>query len=116
MRISLVVAGFLALMSATSLDAADKKKKKPADTGIMKLEDKFTKLDANKDGKLSFDEFKELMTTMPKPKGKKEAGPDLAGIFTKLDENKNNFVNLIEFNKLPKEMPAAAMVPEKKKK
>jgi len=86
---------------------AKKKKAEPPDTAAM-----FKKLDTNSDGKLDLDEFKNLFTVMPMPKGKKakSMGPvDLEFVFKSLDANGDKTLSTEEFKGV-----VAAVAPPKK--
>jgi Ca2+-binding EF-hand superfamily protein len=77
-----VLAGTLLLWNVTTASAADEKKPKG-------IEARFAKLDADKDGKLSKDEF----TSAAKPENKDKA----AKRFSKVDTDSDGYVSLDEF-------------------
>ena len=87
--------------AARADDKADKKKKKGPD-----LDTVFAKLDANKDGKLSKDEFSKVMEEIKKKKddaaAKKPAkgGKMVGQLFTKLDTDKDGSISKDEFKKI----------------
>src|SRR5262245_41217126 len=105
-----LAAALFALPVAVRADdaKADKKKKKGPD-----LEAVFTKLDTNKDGKLSKDEFSKVKEEIKKKKeadaaaaAKKpaKAGKKVDALFTKLDVDKDGSLSKDEFKKLTQVM------------
>lgn len=88
-----------AVSLAGAADDAKKKKKDPS----AELERIYKMLDANSDGKLSADEFKNLPTVHPLPK-KDKAAPDLDAVFKKLDADKDMSLSADEFKKLADEV------------
>lgn len=79
-----VLAGAVVLWSATTAEAAKGKKKRPAKGPAAR----FAKLDVDKDGKLSRDEF----TAAAKQDGKVKA----AKRFSKIDANSDGYASLDE--------------------
>ena len=73
----------------------------------------FSMLDANNDGRLSPDEFKNVTTHLPAKKGKAAKAPaaDPASVFKKLDANGDGSLSLDEF----KTVRSALATPKKKK-
>jgi hypothetical protein len=95
---AMVMAVALVLGSAGDAEAAKPRKKGAAASGGP-----FQKLDTNKDGKLSRDEFRNVFQVLGKGKGKGKGkgGQDSDALFTKLDTNNNNYLTPTEFAKLP---------------
>jgi Ca2+-binding EF-hand superfamily protein len=91
----LAVALTLVLGLASSAGAAEKKKKAP----VFDADKTFKMLDANNDGKLSPDEFKNVTTHLPTKKGKAAKAPaaDTASVFKKLDANGDGSLSQDEF-------------------
>lgn len=106
----LAVVTFVLGLSSTA-GAAEKKKKKPTAFDSAKI---FKMLDANDDGKLSSDEFKNVTTHLPAKKGQAVKAPtaDTATIFKKLDVNGDGSLSTDEF----KTVLSAVATPKKKKK
>lgn len=97
-------------VAAKADKAAKKAKKKVGDLDAL-----FTKLDTDKDKKLSKDEFAKIIDEQkkaPNAKAKKKKKVDaiIDTAFTKLDENKDSSLSLDEFKKY------AGLKGEKKKK
>ncbi len=97
-----LTAVLLLVPSAGADDKADKKKKKGPDLAAI-----FTKLDANKDGKLSPAEFATALAELKKkkegeaPKNAAKGAKKAGELFTKLDANKDGSLSLEEFKRLP---------------
>jgi len=86
------LAAFLLALSTAGADDKVESKKTPA------LEGLFKRLDANKDGKLSKEEFKQLAEL---GQGRLKDKPELVDkLFEKLDADGDGFVTLEEFKKL----------------
>ena len=87
---------------------AAKKKAQPLDTVAL-----FKKLDTNSDQKLDLDEFKQMLTVQPVPKGKKnqQTGPiDLEFTFKSLEANGDKTLSVDEFKGV---VPAVYPAPKK---
>jgi hypothetical protein len=89
----LVMAGAVLLGTTSDAEAAKPKAKKGA---APLAGSQFQRLDTNKDGKLSRDEFRAVQGG--KGKGGKNGGTD--ALFTKLDTNGDNFLSPAEFAKM----------------
>jgi Ca2+-binding EF-hand superfamily protein len=90
-----IITSFLAILalSAVTSFAADEAPKKPeGDKPKMTPEEMFTKKDADKDGKVSKEEYL---------KGSKDAAKSEA-TFTKKDADKDGFLSKAEFTAAPK--------------
>lgn len=95
--------------AAAKKKKAAKKKAQSLDTVAL-----FKKLDTNSDQKLDMDEFKNLLTVQPVPKGKKKQqnnGPiDLDFAFKSLDANGDKALSVDEFKGV---VPAVYPAPKK---
>jgi hypothetical protein len=95
--------------AAAKKKAKAKKKAQPLDTVAL-----FKKLDTNSDQKLDLDEFKNLLTVQPVPKGKKKQqnnGPiDPEFTFKSLDANGDKTLSVDEFKGV---VPAVYPAPKK---
>ena len=103
----------LVLGLASTADAADKKKKNAAPaTDVI-----FARLDANSDGKLTMEEFKNVLTEMQAgAKAKKPAGlVDLEQVFKKLDTNNDKSLSAAEFKNVTAAVAPAAPAKKAKK-
>lgn len=111
-----VAAALILSPAAVLAGEADKKKNKGPD-----LEAAFTKLDADKDGKLSATEFAKVMDEVKKkndaaaPKKPGKAGKRTDALFTKLDADKNGSLSKDEFKKLNDAMQEIKMDKKKDK-
>jgi hypothetical protein len=97
---AMVAAVAVMLGSAGDADAAKPRAKKRA---APVAATPFQKLDTNRDGKLSRDEFRNVFNVLGgKGKGKGKGGQnrDTDTLFTKLDTNNNNYLSPAEFNRL----------------
>jgi Ca2+-binding EF-hand superfamily protein len=104
----LCAAGLLgALVLADVTGAADDDKKdKGKGQGLRDPEAVFKKLDTNKDGKLSKEEFMKLAELRAKSGGDKDKAKEfLEQLFTKLDTNNDGFLSLEEFKKISELRP-----------
>jgi len=99
MKVITSLLAILALSAVTSFAAEGDAPKKPDDKGKPKLtpEELFAKKDADKDGKISKEEFL---------KGSKDAAKSEAS-FTKKDTDKDGFLSKEEFTAAPKKKKAA---------
>lgn len=97
--LAVLVAGCLVGGAFGADEAKKKKKAKGADTTAM-----FTKLDTDKDGKLSSAEFAKVVDELKakKPDAAKpaKAGKKTDAMFTKLDADKNGSLSPEEFKKV----------------
>ena len=110
-RILLTTAFAVLLATGAQAGAAKKPKKAPPIASTV-LEERFKKLDADSDGKLSLAEFKKIEEMIPKPmvakvKKAKKAKPtvsespiDLEKVFKLLDKNSDGSLNEEEFKTL----------------
>ncbi|CAN5178305.1 hypothetical protein BH11PLA2_BH11PLA2_07290 [soil metagenome] len=92
--------------------AADQAKKK-ADKKGPDLEKAFNQLDTSSNGKLSLEEFKNLKSALPQPKGTPDFKFD--EMFKKLDTDKDGSLSLDEFKKVQDVIPKAVPKPKKAK-
>jgi Ca2+-binding EF-hand superfamily protein len=106
---TVIVVLALALGLSSTAGAAQKPKKSAA-FDAAKV---FKMLDANNDGKLSPDEFKNVTTHAPAKKGKAVKAPaaDTATVFKKLDTNNDGALSPDEF----KSVLSTLATPKKKK-
>ena len=97
----------LATMFASGANVEVAEKKKPANSAIKHAE-LFKKLDANSDGKVSFEEFRKLPDFLPKPKKEKgtKGHPELEKVFKHLDKNSDGVLSLEEFKEFGKQAAA----------
>ncbi len=100
------LAGLVLLVPSAGADDNKAKKKKPDLDAI------FSKIDANKDGKLTPAEFAGALAEIkkkkdgeqPKQAANGKGAKKAAELFTKLDTNKDGTLSLDEFKKLPEVM------------
>jgi Ca2+-binding EF-hand superfamily protein len=89
-----VVVGAFVLSGSVRADDAAKKKK----AAVTPAAEAFKKLDANNDGKLTQEEFKNIATVVTIPKAKKGAAAfDAAAAFKKLDKNEDGKLTAEEY-------------------
>jgi hypothetical protein len=91
---AMVLAVAVVLGSAGDAAAAKPRAKKKAPIAATP----FQKLDTNRDGKLSRDEFRNVRSVAGKGKGGK--GGDTDALFTKLDTNNDNSLSQAEFARM----------------
>jgi Ca2+-binding EF-hand superfamily protein len=102
---AVVMTVLLAGIASTADDKAKAKAKAPD------LEKAFKELDTSANGSLSLEEFKNLKSALPQPKGTPEF--KFSEMFKKLDTNSDQSLSLEEFKKVHDVIPKA---PAKAKK